>query len=217
MDFGLQSLIVKGARSHSKKQIRSLLQIGSLISGKQFGKGEVRSLSQIESIRMPPLLLGESFALASYVSEVVLRLCQPGDPAEDIFIHLDKCFAKSQLKQDWILLIRQLETILLEYLGVSIEFEYDHLGERVKEHLFYELKNNEAFSKADENCTQQVYKGSDLILIAQNQEVSSPSALRALKLVNRQLLAPHLGSRPLKSKQLWMQLQQVKTSSYLID
>lgn len=92
--------------------------------------------------------------------------------------------------------LRQFELGLLEEMGYGIALGYDIHGEAVRPDRYYLLDPQQGLLPAGEG-----YHGNDLLAIVNGDW--QPAARKTALHLCRALLAPHLGDKPLKSRELF--------------
>ena len=92
--------------------------------------------------------------------------------------------------------LRQFELGLLEEMGYGIALGYDIHGEVVRPDGYYLLDPQQGLLPAEAG-----YHGNDLLAIVNGDW--QPAARKTALHLCRALLAPHLGDKPLKSRELF--------------
>ncbi len=205
-NHGRIPLLAKGARAQNRRSERAALQMSAMLEANLSGRSEMRTLYQFDVVRPPGSFVGEEFAMASYISELVLRVTQSWDAMPEVFDAIAEAFQNLNHSNRKALSLRRLEWCLLQSLGTAIDFECEYNGAPIAADVEYELRVEEGFV-ALENLKHQngsSFAGRDIIKIAKG-DWESPSILSALKVINQTLLAPYLGSAPLRSRELWRQ------------
>ncbi|HBP4228778.1 TPA: DNA repair protein RecO, partial [Pseudomonas aeruginosa] len=91
---------------------------------------------------------------------------------------------------------------LLEQLGYGFALDVDIDGRPIEPQALYQLLP-EAGLEPVAQLQPGLFQGSELLSMA-DADWSAPGALAAAKRLMRQALAPHLGGRPLVSRELFM-------------
>jgi len=198
---GRLSFLAKSIRSRSGQMLRSALQMGSVLDVNLIGRSELKTLKNADIIATPHSFSGDLYAMSTYLSEILLRLTQPYDAHPEIYPRIEHWYRVTSL-EDKILLLREIELVLIQELGVSISFTHDIVGEPIQHSSYYSLHDNEGFSRSESNG----FLGEQLLNIADGRW-GSEQTRQTLKHVNRMLLKPMLGERPLKSRELWQSWQ----------
>jgi len=202
-DFGRLAVVAKGYRSkrqHSAHPFSALLTSWS-------GRGEMKTLISFENTKPSPALSGRQLYAALYINEILQRLLPKNDPHPTLFDYYQELLPNLVALQDFEPLLRQFELRLLSELGYALDLSCDAADYNaiqpskryryVPETGFYGTTNSE-----DNN--QDIFFGEDLLAIAAS-DFSTLAVRRAAKRLSRMALAPLLGGRPLKSRELFYQ------------
>jgi DNA repair protein RecO (recombination protein O) len=103
-------------------------------------------------------------------------------------------------------LLRSFEWRLLDELGYGFALDVDRQGQPIVATGLYRLQAD-AGLEAVGQLQPGVFHGNQLLAMAE-ADWSAPGALAAAKRLMRQALAPHLGGRPLVSRELFMTLKE---------
>ena len=205
-DFGRIVLISKQARKNNKSPLKALLQIGAVLEVTFSGNGEVKKLWQADMVRAPVFYQGETFACASYISELMMRTLQSWQPFPELFDCLYQNYSLIQHNDNRLLSLRQIEFELVRSLGIAVDLQYDRYGEPIQTHEYYHLIVDEGFEKSNVKMNKG-FSGNDIMAIACN-DFSSSKTLKTWQQINQQLLKPLIGAAPLKSRELLKQWRQ---------
>lgn len=205
-NYGRVSAVVKGVRSTTKhaKQRRSLIQpfIPLLISWS--GQSGLKTIIHNESCGAAVSLHGQRLFSALYVNELLTRLLPhyDGNPATfQLYQHTISALA-GDTPMDIVL--RQFEIQLLEELGYGIDFTAQaNSSEPLREDCDYRFEADCGFVVEYGAVTDRsaIFCGEDLLALANGDY--NDSARKAAKRLCRLALAAHLGSKPLKSRELF--------------
>lgn len=158
--------------------------------------GEMYSLRGCEP-RAPAISLqGKALYCGFYVNELLTRLLHRDDPHPDLWPLYEQTLEALQHGEILDVVLRQFETGLLEEMGYGIDLGHDILGEPVRPDCYYQLDPEQGLMAAS-----QGYPGSDLLAMLNGDWQSATR--RTARQLCRALLAPHLGDRPLKSRELF--------------
>lgn len=191
--------VAKGARRGKRAHGLQPFHQGALNCA---GKGALVSMHRFELIR-GCWFTGNQLALASYVVELVVRLTREWEAAPRLFEGLawalDRLAEGGDLQAAEICL-RQFEKLLLEELGYGLDFSRNaETGEALNPQSRYDLAPETGFVP---NVAGRGYGGEVLLAIAQG-DFAAQETRRVAKRLFRTLLASHLGSAPLLSRQLY--------------
>ncbi len=173
------------------------------------GRGELKTLTVCEpgSLRSHRLS-GIGAMCGLYLNELLIRCLQPGDPHPQVFSFYQKALTDlqqtSELQQAEPVL-RYFETRLLEQLGLGVDFFHCcDSGNPVLDDKLYQLVVDEGFrlSVSNHNPRLGIFQGQEILAMGRFALMNAEQR-RAAKWMTRQLLAPVLGDRPLKSRELF--------------
>ena len=209
-DYGRVSGVVKGVRSNGKsaKQRRSILQpfVSLLISWS--GKSELKTITQFESRSVPIALQGKRLFSGLYVNELLSRLLQADEQHSEIYT-LYEWVSNSLLDSSTIdVVLRKFELSLLSELGYGFDLSADvDSGKALMADQHYRFYPDRGFVLLDSGSpvAATIFKGEDILAIASGE--FTQQSRRAAKLLCRQALQPHLGSKPLRSRELFSSSQ----------
>ena len=198
-DAGVLSAVVRGARGRGKKgaaiQPFSLLQIGWT------GRSDLKTLTGSEPVESR-FLQGNALYVGLYLNELLVRLMHEHEPHRAVFDRYHYVVSRLAAGAEAEALLRVFEFGLLEDLGYGFIIDRDALsGEVVDPACDYSFDPEEGMTPAVSG-REPCFPGSHLIAIAAGD--FSDAAIRlSAKLLARQALAPHLGARPLMSRELF--------------
>ena len=221
---GRLPLVAKGAkRPHS--QLRTVLLGFAPFAASWSGQGEVRTLTRAEWTGGVPPLAGLPLMCGFYFNELLMRLLPREDPHEALFdaylqalIRLGEgegagaarpwgpLYASRQQVEP---LLRGFEMELLRELGHLPEL---HLlstsGEPVREQGLYRVDPQRGVLEHHDEDASTAISGAQLLAIA-DARWEQAGALRGAKTLMRELLGYHLGTQPLRTRQLLIDLHQL--------
>jgi DNA repair protein RecO (recombination protein O) len=154
------------------------------------GRGELKNVCRLEASGIAHWLQGQTLYSGMYLNELLLRLLPAEDPHPALFEHYALTLQALAANPPLEPLLRAFEWRLLDELGYGL----------------YRLRPD-AGLEAVAQLQPGLFQGADLLAMAE-ADWSSPSALAAAKRLMRQALAPHLGGRPLVSRELFMNLKE---------
>ena len=156
--------------------------------------GELYTLRGCEP-RGPRLALqGKSLYCGFYLNELLTRLLHRDDPHPDLWPLYEQAL-QYLVDGEWLdVALRQFEIGLLEEMGYALSLGYDIQGEPVRADSHYLLDPLQGLTPSE-----QGYPGNDLLAIVNGDW--HPSARKTALHLCRALLAPHLGNKPLKSRE----------------
>ncbi|MGX5914286.1 DNA repair protein RecO [Aliidiomarina sp. Khilg15.8] len=195
--------VAKGAR-RSKKGQAGLLQPFRQLQVDLVGRGELKTLTTVEAADYTQPLQGDFLYCGFYMNELLQRLL----PEQAAIPSLFNDYAHTlQLLRDQVSMqpvLRKFEWLLLRHLELdfSWETEVEH-GDPIDAQRTYYFKSSEGFAEVLTEQAPTPYFGGDAILQMAQFELSEPLRLQQFKHIMRCALAPYLGSKPLRSRELF--------------
>ncbi len=194
--------VLRGARGRSGSLARPFTPLELELRG----RGELKSVARLESAGIPLLLGGQALYSGLYLNELLMRLL----PAEDAHpsLHQDYVDSLAGLAAGRALepILRAFEWRLLDALGYGFALDRDVDDAAVRADGLYRLVADAGLQPVSQ-LAPGLFHGRELLALAQ-ADWSQPGALAAAKRLMRQALAPHLGERPLVSRELFMNLKE---------
>lgn len=205
-EHGRVALVAKGVRA-GKSRRRALLNpfIALLVSFQ--GRGGLKLLTGLEAHGASPSLQGAALYCGFYINELLLRLLAEHDPHPYVYENYQATLmALSREKQlePWL---RRFELSVLEELGYGINLLADATHDTpLQADAWYQFESELGFTQvptgAHSEGAQSLFSGRDLLAIA-SDDFSHAQTRQAAKRLTRSALQPLLGSRPLKSRELF--------------
>ena len=165
------------------------------------GRGELKTVSRLEAAGIPNLLSGDALCSGLYLNELLLRLLPAEDAHPALFEHYAATLPLLAANQPLEPLLRSFEWKLLDELGYGFALHVDVHGVAIAPQQLYRLRPDAGLERVSE-IQPGLFRGDDLLAMAQ-ADWTAVGALAAAKRLMRQALAPHLGGRPLVSRELF--------------
>ena len=200
-DYGVVGAI---ARAPSKKKSPHSLFRPALVSW--LGNNSLKTITDYElNNHNVSVLTGAPLFCGFYLNELLQRLMPKGEACERLFDLYQHSLAVLAAESDPEPVLRRFEFLLLEELGYAIDFTHDALtGEPLNTASHYYLDVAQGFTLLGQ-AHWPCYSGQALIAIA-GGDYSHVDTKRTAKQLSRLLLKPLLGSKALKSRELFMSL-----------
>lgn len=203
-DYGRVSVVARGLRGGNRAaaQKRAFLQPLQALLLSWSGRGELKTLGQVESNGVLPALGGGRLFSALYANELLMRLVPKLDEQRAVFAHYRQLLQGLAGPLALETALRRFELALLESLGYGVSFECEaDTGELIDPQAFYRCDPQRGFIRCRQNDTGASFSGHMLLAMARDE---FPDEFRkAAKQLSRLLLADHLGDRPLQSRALF--------------
>ncbi len=208
-NYGRFTCVAKGLRGagKSRQSWRAALQAFNLVSASWQGRGELKSLLDVQH-QMNYSLAGRALFCGLYVNELLERLLHQHEPQSDIFVLYTRCLtnlaANAQLEEN----LRRFEFGLLEQLGYGLNFSYcNRSGLAINPAHYYFFHADDGLVLADEGFVGQCFSGKVLLQLANGD--FSEGALFVAKQLSRLALGGLLGNKPLRSRALFAPSAQI--------
>jgi len=202
-DHGRLGLVARGARRNSGRQ-RSLFQLLRRLDIAWLLRGELGTLTQIESSAAPVVLPGEAVIAAFYLNELLMRLLHRHEPHPVLFDAYEQALGGLQRRGEREATLRIFEKRLLETLGYGLVLDHEVTTGGVleeKAEYFYLVERGPC---SEPGAGREYTKVSGGTLSAlQREDLADPAQLAEAKRLLRMILAGHLGTRPLASRDLY--------------
>ncbi|MGE5153791.1 MAG: DNA repair protein RecO [Bdellovibrio bacteriovorus] len=193
--------IAKGAR-RPRNPAGALLQPFQPLWIAVVGRGEVRTLTRVEPAGRPFALAGAALPCGFYLNELLSRLLGRNDPHDPLFAFYHAALGglgDAALETT----LRQFELRLLEELGYAPGLGFDgDTGLAVRADLAYVVEPGQGPRRAGTEDAPVAVSGATLLALAGGGTLDG-AGLREARTLLRRLLGPHLGPKPLKSRELF--------------
>ncbi|WP_060990048.1 DNA repair protein RecO [Photobacterium leiognathi] len=201
-DHGRLTLLSKGAR-RKRSNLKGTLQPFTPLFMKWSGKGAMPVLTHAEPISIGLPMRSYILYSAMYVNEILVRVLGNHTPYPQLFLDYLNVLRELAQADNPEPALRRFELSLLHHLGYGIDFLHcAGSGLGVEDDMTYNYREQQGFI-ASMKIGQMTFKGNELKAIA-TRCFETPEQLRAAKRFTRMALKPYLGSKPLKSRELFI-------------
>lgn len=204
-DYGRLSLVARGMRQN-KRRHSNPLQLFQPLWLNWFGRGDLLTLSKIETTQAPYWLQGHATLCGLYINELLVRLLTQQQPEPLVFDAYQKALEGLQQSDQAEHVLRLFEKRLLEALGYGLDLTTDSQGAPVESHLHYSYQPDLGLQPCLENDTKRIISGASLLQWHQ-ENLNEPLSLTETKQLMRLIINYYLDGKPLKSRQLFAEMQ----------
>lgn len=206
-EHGRISGVVRGVRGQGKsaRQRRGIMQAFVPLTISWSGKTDLKQIQHFEATASPVHLPGQSLFSGFYLNELLIRLLQHYDDSPfwfGLYWQALQGLASSE-PDDQVL--RRFELALLDALGYGIDLRSDvNDGAAIVAGILYQFDASEGFrrvSSPEGLPAHSLFRGEELSALAEGQ--FTDAVRRSAKRLCRLALLPHLGDKPLKSRELF--------------
>jgi len=201
--FGRVSVVARssrGPKSRYKGQLQAFVPL--LVS--YSGRHELKNLNQIELYSKPYDLLGNHMMCGFYLNELLVRLLHKEEACPQLFALYQQTLLELERGKHLERVLRIFEKRLLSQLGYGLALNTDaSSGQAIESERSYRFVFERGFLEIDADIFESsVFSGSSLLAL-HNEALSNTAELHDAKRLMRLALSYYLGSKPLKSRELF--------------
>lgn len=203
-EHGRYRVVAKGAR-RPKSQWRAILQPFTPLCVATQGRHELQTLRYAEASASAIALYGNALYSGFYLNELLQRLTSNYQPVDGLFDDYENALKALAEPRSIEPILREFEWRLLCHLGHGFDWFADTEGDPISADRHYRFTAEQGFMPVDD-ALPGYYSGSTLQSLGAF-ELDDPQLLNSIKQIMRQALAPYLGDKPLRSRELFAQLK----------
>lgn len=201
---GKITVLAKGAR-RNKSPLKGILQPFTPLIVQYSGTGEIKTLRQVEAMSLALPLVSISLYSAFYLNELLHRVLVAETDMPTLFEHY--LFSLQQLAKQVPAenVLRSFELVLLENLGYNVDFFHCSVtGDDIIVSMSYQFQIEKGFvSSLLQNSNS--FTGEQILALG-NRQFYNQDTLKAAKRFTRMVLKPYVGSKPFKSRELFLKI-----------
>ena len=207
-DFGRVAAVAKGAR-RPRSAMRGMLQSFQPLVGAWSGKAELKNLHSLEWGESLLLLKGEALMCGFYLNELMLRLLPREDEHALLFDYYGRTLRILAANDDLPATLRRFELRMLQEMGYAVPLEHDERGGEISgDRNYYYVAEHGPVSQQSARQNGVQLSGKTLLDMAQDVYTDAQTRQQSKQLM-RFLLAHYLGDKPLHTRQLLIDLQEL--------
>src|SRR5690606_39087915 len=209
-DFGRVAAVAKGAR-RPRSAMRGMLQSFQPLAAAWSGKNELRTLHSLEWGEGLLLLQGQALMCGFYMNELLLRLLPREDGHESLFDYYAQTLRLLSQSRNNAIILRRFELKMLQEMGYAVPLLLDEHGTEVDAGQLYYYIPERGACRVQHNETGQngvQLSGKSLLDMSQD-DYSTLQTQQQSKQLMRLLLGHYLGEKPLHTRQLLIDLQEL--------
>jgi DNA repair protein RecO (recombination protein O) len=203
-ETGRLPVLAKGAK-RGRTPATAILQPFRPLWANWTGRGEVRTLTSAEPAGRTLDLDGQALFCAFYLNELLTRLLGRGIPHPELFAFYHAALAGLAAGEPPEASLRQFELRLLGEIGYGPLLDRDAGGPVSPEARYLCAAGQPPRRVLVGEGGAQAVSGATLLALAAGEPLDDDQQTREARQLLRGLLAPHLGSKPLKSRELFRQ------------
>lgn len=195
--------VLRGARGKAGTLARPFVPLEVELRG----RSDLKAVARLESAGLAYWLDGNALFSGMYLNELLIRLLPAEDAHPAMFEHYVATLPALASKRPLEPILRAFEWRLLTELGYGFALDRDLSGHSIASGGLYRLLPDTGLEPVS-HFQPGLFNGTELLAMAE-ADWEVPGALAAAKRLMRQALAPHLGGRPLVSRELFMNIKEV--------
>ncbi|MDF7669779.1 DNA repair protein RecO [Orbaceae bacterium ESL0721] len=201
---GKVTVIARGAR-RKNSALKGILQLFTPLIIQYSGSGSLKILRQAEAISLTLPLSSTSLYSAFYLNELIHRVIVAEQDASKLFHHYLQSLQQLAKQQPAENILRSFELALLEHLGYHVDFFHCAItGDEIIASMHYQYQPEKGFvSSLLQNSSS--FLGEEVLSFG-NRQFNNPTVLKAAKRFTRLALKPYVGSKPFKSRELFIKV-----------
>ena len=197
-EHGRLGVVARGVRGERARLRRSQLEPLQPLALDLLLRGEMATLTGVETVG-PPFRLGGDAGLAGlYLNELVVRLTERQDPFPVVFDAYAQTLARLATDQPLAWSLRRFERDLLEAIGYGLQLQQDaETGEPLMPDARYRYAVEQGAVRCSGNALHAL-RGSDLLALEQDR-MPDVGGLKSLRDMMREVIRFHLGGNELRA------------------
>lgn len=216
--YGHVRAVCRGVKGHGKAaaRLRSIVQPFSELTVSWYGKTELKTVRQVEPLSPAKQMNQKQLYAGLYMNELTLRLARHDEDCSELYDAYKAAVdgltspriphgVNEAINIESVL--RRFELQLLSSIGFELDFYNDtSSGQAIDAAMQYCYVADQGFIPlgvlAQKHSEHESIPG-EVIIALQEKALSDVQVLRYAKYIMRQALAPHLGGKPLKARDLY--------------
>lgn len=204
--FGRCRLVARGVRKNSKKS-GQLYQAFKPILLAWTGYGELQTVTHAEENGASYSLKQNASLCGLYLNELLVRLIPLNEPEPELFLAYQQALYGLQSNEHNEWLLRLFEKQLLQQLGYGLNIETEaETGLAVEEQKQYYYQISSGLRRWNSSLKAMPISGRTLKQFA-SDKMPDQASLLEIKTLMRGLIQYYLGDKPLRSRQLFAEMQ----------
>ncbi|KFA59094.1 DNA repair protein RecO [Gilliamella sp. wkB18] len=201
---GKITVLAKGAR-RKRSALKGVLQPFTPLVVQYSGQGEIKILRQVEAMSLALPLASVYLYSAFYLNELLHRVLIAETEMSTLFDNYLDSLQKLARQVPAENVLRCFELTLLENLGYHVDFFHcGYTGEDIVSTMSYQYQIEKGFmSSLLQNSSS--FTGEQILALGK-RDFNNKDTLKAAKRFTRMALKPYVGSKPFKSRELFLKI-----------
>lgn len=203
-DFGRVGVIAKGVRGQ-KSRHKNLLQAFQLLQISWVGKGDLYTLTDVDTESSEAMLSGCCVAGGFYINELLMHFLVRHDPHEYLFDAYRQCLLQLKHKKQIEEPLRLFEKKFLEELGYGLQLDAEvTTGDPIDAQQLYDFRLEQGPTLVSSQVEVQgiPIHGVSLMALA-NNDISDTNVRHEVKRLMRYVIGHLLGGKKINSRSMF--------------
>jgi DNA repair protein RecO (recombination protein O) len=197
-DHGRVGLVARGVRGERARSLRAQLEPFQPLAMDFLLRGEMGTLTAVESVGTPLRMLGDAGLSGLYLNELVVRLTGRQDPLPALFDAYATTLVRLRGSESLAWTLRRFERDLLQAIGYGLQLQFDSTtDEPLADALSYRYLPEQGAVRYSAGHEHAVL-GRDLLAL-EHDVPSDNRGLKTLRDMMRDVIRFHLGGSELKA------------------
>ncbi|SCC19214.1 DNA repair protein RecO [Gilliamella intestini] len=203
-NIGKVTVLAKGVRRKSSS-LKGMLQPFTPLIVQYSGQGNIKTLRKVEAMSLALPLVSVFLYSAFYLNELLHRVLVAETEIPTLFDDYLKSLQQLAQQIPAENVLRTFELSLLENLGYHVDFFHCCItGDDIVKSMHYQYQSEKGFmSSLLQNSTS--FTGEQVLALGKRQ-FNNEETLKAAKRFTRMALKPYVGSKPFKSRELFLKI-----------
>lgn len=197
-EHGRLGVVARGVRGERSRLRRAQLEPFQPLSMDLLLRGEMATLTAVESVGTPTRLGGDAGLAGLYLNELVVRLTGRQDPSPPLFDAYALTLKRLATEPSLAWTLRRFERDLLEASGYGLQLAHDSdSGELLEPQASYRYEVEQGAVRCAATSPHAI-RGSDLLALEEDR-MPDAVGLKALRDMVRRVIRFHLGGAELRA------------------
>jgi DNA repair protein RecO (recombination protein O) len=197
-DHGRLGVVARGVRGERARNRRAQLEPFQPLAMDLLLRGEMATLTGVESVGTPQRLSGDAGLSGLYLNELVVRMTGRQDPMSTLFDAYGRTLARLLNRESLAWTLRRFERDLLEAMGYGLQLQFDSAtGEPLVQDVCYRYLVEQGAIRCAAGH-EHALLGRDLLAL-EHDAMPDERGLKSLRDMMRQVIRFHLGGAELRA------------------
>ncbi len=197
-EHGRLGVVARGVRGERSRLKRAQLEPFQPLLLDLLLRGELATLTAVETVGTPSRLSGDRGLAGLYLNELVVRLTGRQDPSPGLFDAYTQTLTRLGSAESLAWSLRRFERDLLRSIGYGLQLEHEaDTGEPLLPQAHYRYQAEQGAVRCAAGSARTP-RGSDLLALAHDR-MPDEHGLRALRHMMREIIRFHLGGAELRA------------------